>query len=56
MKKKPATQKRGKKGAVKDLEPKANPKGGLNFAVDYDLSSQKVSPSSLNFLKIEYKK
>jgi hypothetical protein len=41
--KKKATKKataRGKKSKLKDLEPKANPKAGLNFAADGSVMPQ----------------
>jgi len=60
MKKKATkSQKRSRKGAVKDLEPKANPKGGhTNFTSQAVLGdgSVRTTPVLPGALKIEYLK
>ena len=54
MKKKTAkTQKRAKKGAIKDLDATTSPKGGLNFATQaQDIHFQKVTPAGLDLGKV----
>jgi hypothetical protein len=54
--KKPSTR-RSKKGAMKDLEPKVNPKGGLNFTAPLVSSFDAIKvPQLPGALKIDYHK